>query len=150
MTTTPMTITRTITYVGTEAQLREQMESSLRDGSYDYMTQITVVTTHSDLPGVTGEQADGWFPMTDTICPICGVEQGERLASVARQIRAAESQQELLDIADHIEGVEQHHGMYVCRNCGAATESPCIVQGCSVCGRNLGWERAPAKEVDDD
>ena len=42
---------------------------------------------------------------------------------------------------------EQHHGMYVCRNCGAATESPYIVQWCSACGRNLGWEPAPVMQA---
>lgn len=57
-------------------------------------------------------------------------------------------QEEQLKILREIHGqchgveAEQHHGMYVCRNCGAATESPYIVQGCSACGRNLGWEPA--------
>jgi len=53
-------IIREITFEGTEEQLRRQMENSLRDGEYPYMTTITVRTLHSDVPGLTGQNPKGW------------------------------------------------------------------------------------------
>lgn len=58
-------IIREITFEGTEEQLRKQMENSLMDGEFPYLTRITVKTLHTDVPGVTGLRPEGWEPQVD-------------------------------------------------------------------------------------
>lgn len=54
-----MKIIRTITYEGTEEQLRKQMQNSLADGTYNYLTTITVSTRVTDGE-YTGQRTSGW------------------------------------------------------------------------------------------
>lgn len=58
-------ITREVTYEGTPEDVQKQMEHSLRDGQFRFLTLITVKTTHSDVPGLTGGNAVGWQPTID-------------------------------------------------------------------------------------
>ena len=61
-----MKVVREITYEGTEAQLRRQMAGSLEDGTFRYLTTITVRTVSTDLSGLTGQKLEGWHKQLDT------------------------------------------------------------------------------------
>lgn len=55
-------IVRRIVYEGTEDQLRKQMEGSLMDGTFPFLTVITVETLSTDVPHLTGKNPQGWQP----------------------------------------------------------------------------------------
>ena len=61
----PHRVVRTITYEGTEDQIRRQMKGSLRDGLYEWLTRFSVRTSYSSIPGLTGQNPDGWNPSLD-------------------------------------------------------------------------------------
>jgi len=57
-----MKVIRQITYEGPRENIEKQMSLSIRDGTFPWLTTVTVETVYSDDPSITGGRPEGWQP----------------------------------------------------------------------------------------